>query len=92
MESETNYHPAKVFKNSWKWKKNRDIYEITCLFRSFSIRIKTNNIYKDILEDVEIRFDISNYELDRRLSNEKHKKIIILFKDELREKIMKEFV
>ena len=55
-------------------KKNRDIYEITCLFKSFSIRIKTNNIYKDILEDVEIRFDISNYELDRRLSNEKHKK------------------
>ena len=73
-------------------KKNRDIYEITCLFRSFSIRIKTNNIYKDILEDVEIRFDISNYELDRRLSNEKHKKIIVLIKDELREKIMKEFV
>ena len=59
---------------------------------SFIAYIKTNNIYKDIPEDVEIRFDISNYELDRRLSNEKHEKLLVLIKDELREKIMKEFV
>ena len=26
-----------------------------------------NDIYKDIAEDVEIRFDTSNYELDRQL-------------------------
>ena len=27
--------------------------------------MKTDDIYKDIAEDVEIRFDTSNYELDR---------------------------
>ena len=27
--------------------------------------MKTDDIYEDITEDVEIRFDISNYELDR---------------------------
>ena len=29
--------------------------------------IKTDDIYKDIAEDVETRFDTSNYELDRLL-------------------------
>ena len=31
------------------------------------VYIKTNDIYKDIAEDVETRFDTSNYELDRPL-------------------------
>ena len=30
---------------------------------------KTDHIYKDIAEDVETRFDTSNYELDRQLPN-----------------------
>ena len=30
----------------------------------FIVHVKTNNIYKDIAEDVETRFDISNYEID----------------------------
>ena len=34
---------------------------------SFSVYIKTDDIYKDIAEDVEIRFDTPNYELKRRL-------------------------
>ena len=34
---------------------------------SFIVYIKADNIYKDIAEDVEIRFDTSNYELDRPL-------------------------
>ena len=34
---------------------------------SFIVYIKTDDIYKDIAEDVEIRFDTSNYELDRPL-------------------------
>ena len=34
---------------------------------SFTAYIKTNDIYKDIAEDVEIRFATSNYELDRPL-------------------------
>ena len=29
--------------------------------------MKSNDIYKDIAEDVETRFDTSNYELDRPL-------------------------
>ena len=43
---------------------------------------------KDIGEDVEIRFDVSNYELDRPLPKEKNEKVIALMKDELSVKIM----
>ena len=32
---------------------------------SFIVYIKTDDIYEDIAEDVETRFHISNYELDR---------------------------
>ena len=31
---------------------------------SFIVYIKTNDIYKDIAEDVETRFDTSHYELN----------------------------
>ena len=31
---------------------------------SFIVQIRTNNVYKDIAEDVETRFGSSNYELD----------------------------
>ena len=41
---------------------------------SFILYIKTNDIYKDIAEGVETRFDIPNYELDRPLSKKKIKK------------------
>ena len=34
---------------------------------SFIIYIKTDYIYKDVAENVETRFDTSNYELDRPL-------------------------
>ena len=34
---------------------------------SFIVYIKTDDIYKNTAEDVEIRFDTSNYELDRPL-------------------------
>ena len=34
---------------------------------SFIVYINTNNIYKDIAEDVETKFDTLNYELDRPL-------------------------
>ena len=33
-----------------------------------------NGIYKDIVEDVETRFDTSNYELDRPLCQRKNQK------------------
>ena len=34
---------------------------------SFTVHIKTDYIYKDVAEDVETRFDTSNYELNRPL-------------------------
>ena len=59
---------------------------------SFIIYIKMDDIYKDIAEDVETRFDTSKYELDRSLSKSKNKKVIGLIKDEFSEKIMIKFV
>ena len=38
---------------------------------SFTIHVKTDDIYKYINKDVEIRFDTSNFEIDRTLSKEK---------------------
>ena len=59
---------------------------------SFIVHVKTEDIYKDIAEDVETRFYTSNYELDRPLPKGKNKKVIGLMKDALGGKIMKEFV
>ena len=59
---------------------------------SFVMNIKTNDFYKDISNDVEKKFDISNYEVNRPLPTEKNKKIIGLMKDELGGKIITEFI
>ena len=59
---------------------------------SFIMNIKTNDFYKDIANDVENRFDTSNYEVNRPLPTGKNKKIIGLMKDELGGKIITEFV
>ena len=59
---------------------------------SFIINIKTEDFYKDIANDVEKRFDTSNYEVDRPLSIGKDKKVIGLMKDELGGKIITDFV
>ena len=48
---------------------------------SFIVSIKTDDIYKDIAEDVETRFDSSNYELDRPLHKKKKKKVIGIMKN-----------
>ena len=58
----------------------------------FIVHIKTEDMYKDIAEDVETRFNTSNFELDRPLRKGKYRKIIGLMKDELCGQIMKEFV
>ena len=39
---------------------------------SFIMNIKTKDFYKDIANDVEKRFDTSNYEVDRPLSTGKN--------------------
>ena len=43
---------------------------------SFAMNIKTNNFYRDIANDVECRFDTSNYEVNRPLPTGKNKKVI----------------
>ena len=58
---------------------------------SFIFQVKTDDIYKDIAEDVEKRFDTSNYEIDRPLPKGKNE-VIGLMKDELGEEIMKKIV
>ena len=64
---------------------------------SFIVYIKTDDIYKDIAEDVETRFDTSSYELecnsiDRPLPKGKNKKVIGLMKVELGGEIKTKFV
>ena len=59
---------------------------------SFIMSIKTNDFYKDIANDVEKRFDSSNYEVNRPLPTGKNKKVIRLMQDELGGKIITEFV
>ena len=59
---------------------------------SFIVYIKTDGIYKDIAEDAQIRFDTSNYELDRPLPKGKNKKIIGLMKHKLGGKMVTKFV
>ena len=59
---------------------------------SFIMNIKTEDFYKDIANDVEKRFDTSNYEVNRPLPTGKNKKVIGLMKDELGGKLITEFV
>ena len=59
---------------------------------SFVMHIKTNDFDEDITNDVENRFDTSNYKVNRPLPTGKNKKVIGLMKDELGGKIITEFV
>ena len=59
---------------------------------SFIMNIKTNDFYKDISNDLENRFDTSNYEVNRPLPTGKNKKVIGLVKDELGGIIIMEFI
>ena len=55
---------------------------------SFIINIKTKDFYEDIANDVEKRFETSNYEVNRPLPKGKNKKVIGLMKDELEERLL----
>ena len=59
---------------------------------SFIMNIKTNDFYKDISDDIDNRFDTSNYQVKRPLLMRKNKKVIGLMKDELGGEIITEFV
>ena len=54
--------------------------------------IKKDFIQKDIAQIVETRCVTSNYELNRPLPKGKNKKVIVVMKDQLVGKMMKEFV
>ena len=55
---------------------------------SIIIYVRTDYINKDIAEDVETRFNTSNYELNKPLPKGKNKKVIGLMKDDLGGKIL----
>ena len=59
---------------------------------SFVVNIKTKDFYKDISQDVNKRFDTSNYTFDRPLPTGINKKVIGLMKDELGGDIITEFL
>ena len=59
---------------------------------SFIMHIKTEDFYKDIANDIEKRFDTSNYEVNRPLPTGRNKEVIGLMNDGLGGKIMTEFV
>ena len=48
----------------------------------YIVYIKADDISKEIVEDVETKFDTLDYELDRALPKGKNKKVIELMKDE----------
>ena len=41
---------------------------------SFIVHVKTDDIYKDVTEDVETRLNTSSYELDRQLPKKETKR------------------
>ena len=59
---------------------------------SFIMHIKTEDFYKDIADDVEKKYDTSNYIVERPLPMGKNKKVIGMMKEELGGKMMKEFI
>ena len=59
---------------------------------SFIFHGKTEDFDEDFANDVEIRYDTSNYKVGRPLPTGKNKKVIGLMKDELVGEIVTEFV
>ena len=43
---------------------------------SFIVKVRTDDIYKDIADEVEERFELSNYDVDRLMLMEKIKKLL----------------
>ena len=59
---------------------------------SFIVHVKADDIYKDIAEDVDKTFYISNYEIDRLLPVGKNEQVIGLMKYKLGWQIINKFV
>ena len=75
-----------------KSKYNNDVKLCYMDTDSFIMNIKIEDFYKDFANDVEKRFDTSNYEVNRPVTTGKNKRVIGLMKDELGGKIVPEFV
>ena len=58
---------------------------------SLTVHVTTDDFYKNIAEDLETRFDTSNFELYMPLPKEINRKEIELLKNELGGRIIKEF-
>ena len=56
---------------------------------SFIVHVKTDDIYKDIAENVETKLDASNFELERPLPKGRNKEVIEVMKYKLDGIIMK---
>lgn len=60
---------------------------------SFMLNVKTNCFYTDMLPDIEMRYDTSDFSVDNEFGiPQRNKKIPGLFKDELNGRIFTEFV
>ena len=59
---------------------------------SFITYINTEDVYEDIANYVEKKFETANYAIERPLPKERNKNVIGLMKNELDEKIMTVFV
>ena len=59
---------------------------------NFILKVKSEDIYADLEENIETRFDASNNDVDSPLPIGKSKQIIRLMKDEFGGRIMKEFI
>ena len=90
LVSEPNYHATMPFAENLLAIEMKEI-EIFMNTDSFFVYIKPDDIYKEVAVVIETRFDTSNYELDRPLS-QVGKKVIGLIKDELGGKIITTFV
>ena len=72
---------------TWIWKRTKTTLHG---YHWFYIIHKTEDIYVEIAKDVETKFDISDYELDKPLPRGKNKTVIGLMKDILDGKMMTE--
>ena len=59
---------------------------------SFIMHIKTEDFYEDTAQDVEKKYDTSNYTVERPLPMDMNKKVTGMMKDELAGNIMKKFI
>lgn len=59
---------------------------------SLTVHVKSEDVYSDLLGDVEKIFDTSSYEVERPLPIRKNKKVIGLINNELSGRIMEKFI